>query len=119
MRAINRVKRGADYRYIVKYGKCVYSKHCIVYAIKSEVLDSSCADSKFGFIITRAVGNAIVRNLMRRRFKAIARGIINSGLTGVCVVVRVLPAATATDYQELEVTVLQQLKRIREKLENA
>lgn len=54
---------------------------------------------RFGFIVAKTVGGAVVRNTVRRRLRASAYA-LQSQLAGVDVVVRALPAsATASQAQ--------------------
>ena len=64
---------------------------------------------RFGFIVAKTVGNAVNRNLARRRFKSIARCFIEGqgtgsdlGHTSVDVVIRALPGAAKVDWVSLE-----------------
>lgn len=57
--------------------------------------------ARFGFIVTRKVGNAVNRNRIRRRLRAIARDFVDGGYTGADVVVRALPGAAAVSWTEL------------------
>lgn len=58
--------------------------------------------TRFGFIITKRVGVAVVRNRMRRRLKAITAGMLEEVPTGVDVIIRVHPEAVALDFAALE-----------------
>ena len=54
-----------------------------------------------GFVVSRAVGNAVVRNRVKRRLRHLAREHVSS-LPGSCVlVVRALPAAGSAPQQVL------------------
>ncbi len=54
-----------------------------------------------GFVVSRAVGNAVVRNRVKRRLRHLAREHVSS-LPGSCVlVVRALPAAASVSSAEL------------------
>ena len=59
------------------------------------------SSARFGFVVTKKVGNAVVRNLVRRRFKAAARELVDGGLLGVDVVARALPASGDVDWVTL------------------
>jgi ribonuclease P protein component len=54
-----------------------------------------------GFVVSRAVGNAVTRNLVKRRLRHLARERLDA-LPGRCVlVVRALPAAGTASYDAL------------------
>lgn len=57
--------------------------------------------ARVGFVVSRAVGNAVVRNRVKRRLRHLAREHVSS-LPGSCVlVVRALPAAGAAPADRL------------------
>ncbi len=122
MKAQNRIKRGADYRRIVKLGQRYGGKYFLIYVIdKSTALDNIQSgdfcqrpheSAKFGFIITRAVGNAVTRNLVRRRMKHITALIIENGFSEKDIVIRVFPSAVKLEYSALKDALEKQLNRI-------
>lgn len=58
-------------------------------------------DAHVGFVVSRAVGNAVVRNQVRRRMRGVVVEHRASLPQGADVVVRALPAAAAASYQDL------------------
>lgn len=67
----------------------------------STLVTSEGSPARFGFVITKKVGNAVVRNLVRRRLKAVARELVDGGLVEVDVVARVQPAAVNCSWTTL------------------
>ena len=57
--------------------------------------------SRVGFIVSKAVGNAVVRNKVKRRLRELAAVTVREHPAGLDVVVRVLPAAAAAGWDEL------------------
>ena len=57
--------------------------------------------ARAGFIVSKAVGNAVVRNRVRRRLRHLVRDRLDQLPSGSELVVRVLPAATGRSYQQL------------------
>jgi ribonuclease P protein component len=57
------------------------------------VRDGDPAPAKVGFVVGKAVGNAVTRNQVRRRLRHIARDRLDSLPGGAMLVVRALPAA--------------------------
>lgn len=103
----NRVTLGDDYRGAVRTGRRVGGAFCIVHA----VFRSPEKPVRFGFIVSKAVGNAVVRNLVRRRLKTVADRSIQSGLVGYDIVIRALPASAEASYVQLEQEVVRSLDR--------
>lgn len=69
--------------------------------------------ARFGFIVSKAVGNAVTRNLVRRRFKTVADRRLAAGFTGIDVVFRVLPRAATASFDDLEQDTNRALDRIQ------
>lgn len=57
--------------------------------------------ARFGYIVSKIVGKAHERNLVRRRLKAASRELIRQGFEGANVIVRALPGAAQTSWAEL------------------
>ena len=93
----NRITSADDYRFIVRRGAKVAGAHTVSY-IRSREAGS---DARFGFIVSKKVGSAVRRNLVRRRLKAAGREFVDGGASAVDVVVRALPTASAAGYAEL------------------
>lgn len=60
---------------------------------------------RFGFIVSKAVGGAVVRNLVRRRLRAIGLGVLTAVEPGTDVVVRALPGAASASWDTLQAEV--------------
>jgi ribonuclease P protein component len=54
-----------------------------------------------GFVVSKAVGGAVVRNLVRRRLRHLVRDRLGALAPGSTLVVRALPAAAERRYDEL------------------
>jgi ribonuclease P protein component len=54
-----------------------------------------------GFVVSKAVGNAVTRNLVRRRLRGLAAERLSSLPANAGVVVRALPPAAGRPYAEL------------------
>lgn len=66
------------------------------------VLPDGLPHNRFGFVVSRQVGKAAVRNLLKRRLRAASRFWLPQLLTGYDVVIIVRPAASGASYRELE-----------------
>jgi ribonuclease P protein component len=94
----NRVTSGADYRAIVRRGRRATTGTAVVYATAA----ASDAPTRFGFIVSKKVGNAVTRNTVRRRLKAVSAGLLPSFPCGASVVIRVLPGMDQTPWATLQ-----------------
>ncbi|MDO8106180.1 ribonuclease P protein component [Isoptericola sp. b441] len=56
-----------------------------------------------GFVVSKAVGSAVVRNKVRRRLRGLVMEHIDTVPEGADLVVRALPPAAAADYRSLSV----------------
>ena len=65
----------------------------------------STAPTQVGFVVSKAVGNAVIRNRVKRRLRHQVRELLVTAPQGMTVVVRALPAA-ATKEQELNTDLL-------------
>lgn len=57
--------------------------------------------SRFGFIVTKSVGNAVVRNLVRRRLRCVGRDLLGVLPVGTDVVMRALPGSDQVPWATL------------------
>lgn len=104
--------RGDDYRQTVRTGRRVGGAICITHA----VLRAPGEPARFGFIISKAVGNAVTRNLVRRRMKTVADRRLRLGFSGFDVVFRALPASASASFAELEREMNRALDRVQREL---
>lgn len=93
----NRLVSADDYRSVLRRGRRISGVGTVV----SIVTTGPERTARFGFVVSRKVGNAVNRNRVRRRMKAVAGELIATGTTGVDVVVRALPTVTALDWPAL------------------
>lgn len=99
----HRVTRGDDYRRIVRTGNRVGGAFCITYAVShSHDTEHPGDPARFGYIISKSVGNAVVRNLIRRRMKSVTEEMIHNGIADVDIVFRAIPAAATASFAELK-----------------
>ena len=59
------------------------------------------ADRRVGFVVSKAVGNAVTRNRVQRRLRHLARPRIPELPAAAVLVVRALPAAAGATYAQL------------------
>lgn len=91
----HRIVEPGDFRRVVRRGdKCV-TDHLIAYRIGDD-------SARVGIIATNKCGNAIVRNTLRRRTRAICRELVDSGSLTGDVIIRFRCEGNTPDYQTLK-----------------
>jgi ribonuclease P protein component len=103
----NRLTRGSDYKATVRRGARCAGAHTVTYVGHA----GDPAVARFGFIVSRQVGGAVVRNTVRRRLKAVCAEALPTVRPGVDVVIRALPSAASADFAALRTEVLRCLER--------
>ncbi|MCK2033260.1 ribonuclease P protein component [Microbacterium sp. KSW4-4] len=103
-----RLTRGSDYRLVVRRGsRCGGAR-----VLTSMLATGESRAARFGFIISKQVGTAVVRNTVRRRLKAICAEALPRVPQGTDVVIRALPASATASYAELRSDVHRCLARL-------
>jgi ribonuclease P protein component len=113
----NRVRAADDFRATVRRGRRFATPHTIVYVVANTQTESP----RFGFIVTKAVGGAVGRNLIRRRLRGISHDIIaahaaTGSLAHSNIVVRVLPRGLESSWPSLHAEVSHAVSRSVEQL---
>ncbi|MDN5789338.1 MAG: ribonuclease P protein component [Micrococcales bacterium] len=67
---------------------------------------------RVGFVVSKAVGTAVVRNRTKRRLRAIIAGLLSGIPLGCDVVVRANPPAARATYSDLSQALRRQLERV-------
>jgi ribonuclease P protein component len=98
----NRIVRADDYRNTVRRGRKSATAHCVVYVRRRpEGSDPADPAPRFGFIVAKTVGNAVVRNTVRRRLKAVAHDRLPFLPPRTDVVIRALPGSIGVPWSTL------------------
>jgi ribonuclease P protein component len=67
--------------------------------------------TRFGFIVSKAVGNAVNRNRVRRRLRAVGRDLLSQIAPGHDIVIRALPGSPEVDWDTLHAEITDSIKR--------
>ena len=103
----NRLTRGAEYKAVVRRGRRCAAPHTVTYVVTS----ADQRPARFGFIVSKQVGSAVVRNTVRRRLKAVCFGALGGVTPGSDVVIRALPSSANADFADLRAEVERCLAR--------
>lgn len=89
--------RAEDFRLVVRRGRRSVTPVAVYYRLERGAQDPL----RFGIIVARSVGNAVDRNLVRRRYRALGRQFVEAGGRGGDVVVRALPGSAQRSWATL------------------
>jgi ribonuclease P protein component len=73
----------------MRHGRKAVGLSVVVYLNNSDTAKSS----RFGFVVSKSVGSAVQRNLVKRRLRAAVTDILPNFLGGQDLVIRALPAS--------------------------
>ncbi|WP_342023249.1 ribonuclease P protein component [Arthrobacter citreus] len=108
----NRVRTSADFSFTVRSGARSGRRNVVLYAVSKGP-----APTRVGFIVAKSVGNAVTRNLVKRRLREAAAQSLREYPTGFDIVVRALPPAATASWQELRTDYLGALRTCAGKLD--
>ncbi|MDM4762349.1 ribonuclease P protein component [Galbitalea sp. SE-J8] len=106
---MNRIARGADFRTVVRSGRRFATPVAVVYVRETD----AASPTRFGFIVSKAVGGSVERHLVTRRLRAIGRAALPDRPRGADVVVRALPGIVEVPWDTLRAGVDRALDRAR------
>ena len=92
----NRLTSGDEIHEVVKRGKRISTQDLTLHLTKSE------GPTKFAFVVGKTTGNAVIRNLVKRRLREISREIVKANPSGNTAVVRAKDNAGAVSYVNLQ-----------------
>lgn len=96
---VNRLRRSTDFGRAIREGSRAASSTLVVH---TRVVPDSTEPARVGFAVSRAVGGAVDRNLVKRRLRHAVRARIDDLPPGATVVVRANPAAAVAGWRRLE-----------------
>ncbi|MET4637932.1 ribonuclease P protein component [Mycetocola sp. 2940] len=84
-------------------------------SVTYQLMNPNGGTPRFGFIVAKTVGNAVVRNRVRRRLKAAAFAMAPALPAGAETVFRALPSSANADFTELSAEVERSASRLAAK----
>nr|WP_296074778.1 ribonuclease P protein component [uncultured Actinoplanes sp.] len=97
--AAQRLRRSTDFAAAIRGGRRAGRGTVVVHLLLEEPAQASTA--RAGFVVSKAVGNAVVRNKVRRRLRHLVRPLLADLPAGSTLVVRALPAAAEASFATL------------------
>ena len=94
---VNRITRAADFRAVVRTGRRLSSPNTVVYLSRR----ADAGPTRFGFIVSKAVGNSVVRHRVTRQLRAVGFELLSGMPSGADVIVRALPASIDARWEAL------------------
>jgi ribonuclease P protein component len=93
----NRLRTSTDFSTTVRSGVRNGRRNVVLYTVAIAADEPS----RIGFIVSKSVGNAVVRNLVKRRLREAGALSLQEYGTGFAIVVRALPAASSASWDQL------------------
>lgn len=112
--AAHRLRDGATFRQAIRSGRRSGRRTLVVHlwTDPAAVADGE-RPARVGFVVSKAVGNAVVRNQVKRRLRHLAREHVSTLPGSAVLVVRALPPAAAATSTELGADLARCLERTR------
>ena len=93
--------RAEDFRAVVRRGRRSVTPAAVYYRLDRSPVDGVTEPLRVGIIVAKSVGNAVDRNLVRRRYRALGREFVEAGAVGSDLVVRALPGSAQRSWATL------------------
>ncbi|MDT0342143.1 ribonuclease P protein component [Streptomyces litchfieldiae] len=100
----NRLRRREDFAAAMRRGRRAGRPHLVVHlsgGTDPHTVGEDASPPRAGFVVSKAVGNAVVRNRVQRRLRHLMRDRLSALPAGSLVVVRALPGADGAPYDQL------------------
>lgn len=110
----NRLRRHSDFALTVKRGRRSGRRDVVVHAFDHASTGElvRCGGPRFGLVVSKAVGPAVIRHRVARRLRHICVDLMDRVPDGTDVVIRALPGAAAADSRVLDEQVRSLLRRM-------
>ncbi|MTD56144.1 ribonuclease P protein component [Amycolatopsis pithecellobii] len=124
-----RLRRSEDFREVMRRGSRAGRRRLVVHALQARdppaghspppstetqgVADLSGAPSRAGFVVSKAVGNSVVRHRVSRRLRHLVAARLGTVPPATALVIRALPSAATASSAELGADIDAALVRLR------
>jgi len=108
--AEQRLRDSDDFRRTVRSGRRAGGAALVVHL---RVDDGAPSSPRAGFVVSKAVGNAVVRNRVKRRLRAIVKDFLSDLPPSSALVVRALAPSASLGSAELRTELARCLERVR------
>jgi ribonuclease P protein component len=107
--AAHRLRRSKDFAHTVRRGRRSSRGSVAVHLTRGEAAQPAVAQpasdgaepAKAGFVVSKAIGGAVVRNKVKRRLRHLMAERIGRLPAGSAIVVRALPGAALVEYHQM------------------
>jgi ribonuclease P protein component len=97
--AAQRLRKSSDFTAAFRGGRRCGRGTLVVHLHIEE--PAQAPEARAGFVVSKAVGNAVVRNKVRRRLRHLVRPVLGALPDGTTLVVRAQPAAATASFETL------------------
>jgi ribonuclease P protein component len=94
----HRLTRGSDFSLVFRRGARFKANNLVAHF---HIDDNGSHAKRVGFVVSKAVGNAVRRNLVKRRLRALVASHLDQLPEGTMLVIRALPTAATCSFAEL------------------
>jgi ribonuclease P protein component len=113
--ATARLTRSEDFRQVTRQGRRAAGRRLVVHAVQAgspEVVQTN-RGARIGFVVSKAVGNSVIRHQVARRLRHVVRARLGTLPSGSALIVRALPSAAEASSAELSQDFDAALRRLR------
>ncbi|MFC4603823.1 ribonuclease P protein component [Rhodococcus kronopolitis] len=100
----HRLRRRSDFASAVRRGQRAARRDVVVHALTGIQAEALVRDPgpRFGLVVSKAVGPAVIRHRVARRLRHICVGLVREVPEGTHVVIRALPGAATATSEDLD-----------------
>ncbi|MFE0028421.1 ribonuclease P protein component [Amycolatopsis sp. NPDC059021] len=109
--AAARLRRSEDFRVVLRRGSRAGKRRLVVHALTTDPPEAA-TPARAGFVVSKAVGNSVVRHLVTRRLRHLVAARLGTLPAGSALVVRALPPAADASSAELGADLDAALRRL-------